>query len=131
MAESRAMWLAHARNRDATLAGLRAAQKTMDAAVAAGDDRATSKADAAFHDCFFRWCGNRFLAEAYSVMAGRISAIRSLLLNPAATRARTVFDHYQIIAAFEAANLPQADAMLGVHIMKMRAEYEAAVATGA
>jgi DNA-binding GntR family transcriptional regulator len=131
MAESRAMWLAHARNRDATLADLRAAQTTMDAAVASGDDRATSKADAAFHDCFFQWCGNRFLAEAYSVMAGRISAIRSLLLNPPATRARTVSDHYRIIEAFEAANLPEADAMLGMHIMKMRTEYETAVASTA
>jgi DNA-binding GntR family transcriptional regulator len=131
MSETRAMWLAHARNRDATLAGLKAAQRAMAEAVASGGDRAASKADAAFHDCVFEGCGNSVLAEAYGVMAGRISAIRSLLLNPASTRARTLSDHHRIIEAFEAANLPQADAMLGIHIMKMHTEYVAAVASGA
>jgi DNA-binding GntR family transcriptional regulator len=126
MAETRAMWLAHSRDRNRTLEQLRKAQGNMETAVQAGDDRSTAQADAAFHDAFFVNCGNQFLVQAYDLISGRISAIRSLLLHPQTIRSRSVDDHHEIIEAFGASDLVRAEAVLAAHIMKMRVGYSEA-----
>jgi DNA-binding GntR family transcriptional regulator len=126
MAETRAMWLAHARGRDRTLEQLRQAQADMEAAVEDGNDRASAQADAAFHDAFLSNCGNQFLVQAYGLISGRISAVRSLLLHPQAIRSRSLDDHREIIEAFEASDLFRAEAVLAAHIMKMRVGYSEA-----
>jgi DNA-binding GntR family transcriptional regulator len=123
IAETRAMWLAHVRDRDLTLKQLQQAQGDMEAAAEAGDDRASAQADAAFHDALLINCGNQFLVQAYGLISGRISAIRSLLLHPQAIRSRSLDDHREIIDAFRASDLCRAEAVLAAHIMKMRVGY--------
>jgi DNA-binding GntR family transcriptional regulator len=130
MTETRAMWLAHARDRELTFRQLEAAEAAMEAAVAAGDDRASAKADAAFHDALFANCGNQFLVQAYGLISGRISAIRVLLLHPTAIRSRSIEEHREITEAFGASNLIRAEAVLGAHIMKMRVGYNEAMRMG-
>ena len=126
MAETRAMWLAHSRDRDRTLERLRKAQDDMEAAIQAGDDRSTAQADAAFHDAFFVHCGNQFLVQAYGLISGRISAIRSLLLHPQNIRSRSADEHREFIEAFEVSDLVRAEAVLAAHVMKMRVGYREA-----
>jgi DNA-binding GntR family transcriptional regulator len=128
MAESQAMWLAHARDRNGTLNRMRVAQARMYAAQEAGDYRETAAADAAFHDALLRSCGNQFLSQAYGIIAGRISAVRSMLLNPGQTWKGSLEEHEDIIAAFEASDLMLAEASLSTHIMKMRTRYRVTMA---
>ncbi|MGF7212673.1 DNA-binding GntR family transcriptional regulator [Skermanella aerolata] len=130
MTETRAMWLAHSRDRELTLQQLQMAEDAMEAAVAAGDDQASAQADAAFHDALFANCGNQFLVQAYGLISGRISAIRVLLLHPTAIRSRSIEEHCEITEAFGASNLIRAEAVLGAHIMKMRVGYSEAMRMG-
>ncbi|MGL4241212.1 MAG: GntR family transcriptional regulator [Beijerinckiaceae bacterium] len=126
--ESRAMWLAYSRDRVGTLNRMRVAQGRMHSAQRTGDYRETADADAAFHDALLLSCGNQFLSQAYGIIAGRISAVRSMLLNPGQTWKSSLDEHEEIIAAFEAADLMLAEAVLSNHIMKMRTRYRDTVA---
>jgi DNA-binding GntR family transcriptional regulator len=130
MTETRAMWLAHSRDREQTLRQLEEAANVMEAAVVAGNDQASAQADASFHDAFFVNCGNQFLVQAYGLISGRISAIRVLLLHPMAIRSRSIEEHWEIVEAFGASNLIRAEAVLGSHIMKMRMGYREAMRMG-
>jgi DNA-binding GntR family transcriptional regulator len=130
MAETQAMWLAHARDRTGTLDRMRAAQERMIAAHADGRFRESAAADAAFHDALLQGCGNRFLSDAYGIIGGRISAIRSMLLDPEDIWRKSAGEHEDIIAAFESADLLQAEAALSTHIMKMRERYGVSMPAG-
>jgi DNA-binding GntR family transcriptional regulator len=121
--ETRAMWLACARSRDALVRDMAEAQARMEAAIAGGDDRASTRADADIHNAFFVHCGNQFLAESYGLISGRMSAIRSLLLHPQATRTRTLEEHREIIDALAKGEPSQAEAILASHIIAIRAGY--------
>jgi DNA-binding GntR family transcriptional regulator len=123
MAESRALWLAHARDRDGTLDRMRQAQARMVEAHAAGDYRTSAAADAAFHDALLAGAGNRFLTEAYAIVSGRISAVRAMLLDPEDIWRFSATEHDEIIQAFAAADLLLAESALGLHIMRMRPRY--------
>lgn len=125
LAEARAMWLAHARDKEGTIAGLRAAQGRMVEAHAAGDYRASAAADAAFHDALLRGAGNRFLLQAYDIVSGRISAVRSMLLDPEDIWRFSAMEHEDIMQAFASSDLLLAEAALSTHIMKMRPRYRA------
>jgi DNA-binding GntR family transcriptional regulator len=125
IAETQAMLLSHARDRAGTLNRLRVAQGRMQAAHAAEDFRASSVADAAFHDALFEGCGNQFLRQSYAIIGGRISAVRVMLLDPGQTWRESEAEHDEIIAAFEIADLTLAQALLLTHIMKMRPRYRA------
>jgi DNA-binding GntR family transcriptional regulator len=130
MAETQAMWLAHARDRDGTLARMHAAQARMIAAHAEGRFRESASADADFHDALLMGCGNSFLSEAYGIIGGRISAIRSMLLDPEDIWRKSAAEHEDILVAFENADLLLAEAALSTHIMKMRERYGATTAAG-
>lgn len=119
LTEVRAMWLAHARAKEETLARMQAAQARMDEALAWGDNRATAAADAEFHDAFFTGCANQFLAQAYGLIAGRVSAVRSMLLYPSQTKSASADEHHDIMRAFSDSNLIEAEALLAAHILKM------------
>jgi DNA-binding GntR family transcriptional regulator len=125
LTECRAMWLAHARDRDGTLAALKLAQERMAKAYAMGDYGASAAADAAFHDALLRGAGNPYLAQAYDIIGGQISAVRSMLLNPREIWSVSAAEHDDIIEAFSAADLTLAEAALSTHIMKMRTRYRA------
>jgi DNA-binding GntR family transcriptional regulator len=130
MAETQAMWLAHARDREGTIARLQASQARMIAAHAAGDFGASAAADAAFHDALLEGCGNQFLSAAYAIIGGRVSAIRSMLLDPEDIWRKSADEHEDILSAFAGADLLLAQAALATHIMKMRERYRASMGSG-
>jgi DNA-binding GntR family transcriptional regulator len=129
LTEARALWLASLRDRDGTLAAMRAAQARMEAAHAEGDFLGSAQADSDFHDAIVRGAGNQYLTQAYGLIAGQISAVRSMLLDPADVWWASAREHVEIIDAFAAADLPMAEAALARHCMQMRPRYRIVVQT--
>lgn len=129
MLEVRAATLALRRSRAATLASLRAATEEMTEAKARGDIRLYGKADMAFHLSFLDHCGNRYLSHAYSMILGRVSALRTHLavLNKDEP-ARSFADHERIAWIFEHGEEAALPEILERHILRTRENYIEALA---
>ena len=56
---------------------------------------AYGRADAAFHEGLFAHCGNRYLAESYQLVSGRVAALRTNLTSPIDVRTRSSFDEHR------------------------------------
>lgn len=129
--EQRAISFSLARRREATLEELRAAMAAMDAARAAGDPVAYSRADTLFHEAFIHNCRNRYLQDAYALAAGRIATLRTHLSVPlAGVQERSYVQHQKIQAAFADGDVVGIEAILVGHILGTRESYVAAVRQG-
>ncbi len=126
--ESHAMALAAKRASRETIAAMRAAQAEMDGAEATGDLAAAARADAAFHNAFLEHCGNRLLVQAYTLVSGRVGAIRFLARRSSGTKSHASRQHRAIIAALRAGDLAEAGSVLSVHIMNMQVHFAEASA---
>ncbi len=127
--ETQAMALSASRARTETIDALEAAQAAMEAAEASRDIAAAARADAAFHSSFFDWCGNRLLVQAYTLVSGRVGAIRFHARHSSGTKSYAGMQHRAIIAALSADDIDGAGAVLKVHIMNMRPHFAEAQAT--
>lgn len=124
MMEAKAMGLCLNRSKDETLRKLTKANEAMRAACVNKDFKVTAESDTAFHMAFFEDCGNQFLQEAYALVSGRITALRTHLVNPrTGISPHSVEEHAEIIAAFAAGNLAHAESILSTHIYKMTRNY--------
>lgn len=124
MMEAKAMGLCLNRSKDETLLKLRRANEAMRTACADKNFKATAESDTAFHMAFFEDCGNQFLQESYALVSGRITALRTHLVNPrTGISPHSVEEHAQIIEAFAAGNLAHAESILSTHIYKMTGNY--------
>lgn len=129
--ESKAIYFAMARDRDATLAALKAAVAEMDATRERHDPVAYSRADTAFHEAFLRHCGNRYLQESYALAAGPIATLRNQLSAPlAGVQDRSYVQHKQMLEAFEKGDVMALDAILTAHILGTRESYVRALGEG-
>jgi DNA-binding GntR family transcriptional regulator len=126
--ESQAMALAAKRASRETIAAMKAAQAEMDAAEAAGDLAAAARADAAFHNAFLEHCGNRLLVQAYTIVSGRVGAIRFLARRSSGTKSHASRQHRAIIAALRAGDMAEAGSVLSLHIMNMQVHFAEASA---
>jgi DNA-binding GntR family transcriptional regulator len=127
--ECHALSLAAKRASRDTIAALRSAQAAMDAAEAIGDLAAAARADAAFHNAFLEHCGNNLLVQAYTLVSGRVGAIRFLARRSSGTKSYASKQHRAIIAALRAGDIAEADSILSVHIMNMQVHFAEASAT--
>ncbi len=127
--ESHAMALAAKRAARATITALKTAQAAMDAAEASGDLAAAARADAAFHNAFLEHCGNPLLVQAYTLVSGRVGAIRFLARRSSGTKSYASRQHRAIIAALRADDMAEASDVLSVHIMNMQAHFAEANAS--
>lgn len=129
--ESKAIYFAMARDRDATLAALRAAVAEMDTTRERHDPVAYSRADTAFHEAFINHCGNRYLQESYALAAGRIATLRNQLSAPlAGVQDRGYHQHRQILEAFEKGDVMALESVLTTHILGTRESYVQALGEG-
>ncbi len=129
--ESHAMSLAASRAGRDTIAALKAAQAAMDAAEATGDLAAAARADAAFHNAFLEHCGNNLLVQAYTLVSGRVGAIRFLARRSSGTKSYASKQHRAIIAALKSDDVAEANGILSLHIMNMQVHFaEARAAAG-
>jgi len=121
--ENAALDYALSRNPEILLAAIAAAVASMDAAKAAGDERAYLAADTAFHQAFFDHCGNDYLRDAYRMFSAKIAALRThLATKPLHTR-KSFTEHHEILAAIETRDLERALAILQVHIGRTKSTY--------
>lgn len=121
--ESRALSLAHDRNKDMTLSALWQAQSAMEQAELVNSAEDAARADAAFHNAFIDQCGNRLLVQAYSLVSGRVGAIRFFARKSGGARNYAGAQHRDIMAAFRDGALDAATSILHTHIMNMRTHF--------
>ncbi len=126
MMETHALVLSHTRVKAETLEALQRANGAMAAALRDENPLASARADATFHEALFDGCGNKHLVQAYSLVSGRIGALRSNLLHPDDVRMDSMAEHEQIVAAFAANDLLRAESVLSAHIFRMRERYATA-----
>jgi DNA-binding GntR family transcriptional regulator len=126
MLEVNALKLCLARNRSAALHGMKAALQAMVAADAGGDRLSYAREDTAFHEAFFRHCGNSYLVSAYRTVFGRIATIRTHLSVPLAREQKRSFkEHKALIKAFAAGDVPELEKILDTHISRAHVVYAA------
>ena len=129
--EQRAVSFSLARARDATLAVLRESLAAMEAARAAKDAVAYSRADTLFHEAFIKNCRNRYLQEGYALAAGPIATLRAHLSVPlAGVQDRSFVEHQAIAKGFAQGDVVAMDTLLVRHILGTRESYVQALQEG-
>jgi DNA-binding GntR family transcriptional regulator len=100
----------------------------MEPAVAAKDNIAYGRADAAFHEGLFAHCGNRYLAESYQLASSRVAALRTNLTSPIDVRTRTSFDeHRKLLDFFARGEFAAYEALMTTHITNSGVAYAKAL----
>jgi DNA-binding GntR family transcriptional regulator len=123
--ETAALRLSFARRREETLRQLREAVRAMERAQDAGDRLAMARGDTAFHQCIAENCGNVYLINAYTLISGRIAALRTF--NVVTTgRSKAMTEHRAIVAALAKGDLERAEVILDEHVSRMRIVFLAA-----
>ncbi len=121
--EAAALRLAMERNPEALARGLTEVCQGMDEVRARNDEPAYLRLDSAFHEQFFRNCGNRYMAEVYARLAPKIAALRThLAIRPDHTRL-SYEEHKQILQAVRRADQTEVMAILEQHIERTRSAY--------
>jgi DNA-binding GntR family transcriptional regulator len=122
--EQRAIYFALSRGRDAVIADLEGVISGMEAAREQGDDVAYWRYDTEFHKVFIRHSGNRYLQEAYNLVEGKISTLRSHFSGPLeGVQERSFNEHKLLTKAFERGDIVDLDSLLVKHIRDTREAY--------
>lgn len=126
--EPKAAELAFRHDRDSAVASMSEAIAAMEPAVAAKDNIAYGRADAAFHEALFAHCGNRYLAESYQLVSGRVAALRTNLTSPIDVRTRTSFDeHRKLLDLFARGEFAAFESLMTTHITNSGVVYAKAL----
>ncbi|CAN7346813.1 GntR family transcriptional regulator [Bosea sp. LjRoot237] len=119
MLETQALRECMAKGRVAALAAMNNGLAAMEAALAGGTRHDYARADTDFHEVFFQHCGNRYLANAYRGVSGRVAALRTHLSVPLeGEQERSMAEHRLMVETFAAGRLADLDAILHRHIMR-------------
>ena len=103
----------------------------MEAALDRGDSVAYGTADTAFHQLAFDLCGNSYLRDAYSLVAGRIAALRANITAPYDDRRRESFGEHRAMAdMITAGDFPALDSAMSRHVGRTRDVYIRAIQEG-
>jgi len=103
-------------DRKALCAGLSAVTLAMAAAREAGDTAGYLALDTRFHQVVFDHCGNRFLNDAYQMIAPKMAALRNRLGRHPAHMEKSYREHCRIAEAVEAGDDDRALRVLKGHI---------------
>lgn len=105
--------------------------RDMEEALERGDSVAYGTADTAFHQLAFDLCGNSYLRDAYSLVAGRIAALRANITAPYDERRRESFGEHRAMAAMIAeGRFAELEAALSLHVRRTRDVYIRAIREG-
>jgi DNA-binding GntR family transcriptional regulator len=121
--EEAALHFAIARNRAPFVKALKHIVAEMDNAQERGDTRAYLSLDTEYHAQFFDFCGNSYVAEAYSHIVGKVAALRThLAARPSHTK-KSMAEHRAIVQAIEAGEDDTLRATLHRHIGRTKKSY--------
>jgi DNA-binding GntR family transcriptional regulator len=126
--EPRAARLAYRHDRAGTLANLETIIGKMEKAVMAEDKVAYGRADTAFHETFVSHCGNRYVQEAYGLVAGRVAALRTNYSAPIDVQTpRSFEEHRSFVKLFEKGEFEEFDRLMQTHVTDTAKTYTAAL----
>jgi DNA-binding GntR family transcriptional regulator len=121
--EEAALHFAIERNRTPFLKVLKRIVTEMDRAQELGDTRGYLALDTEYHAQFFDFCGNSYMAEAYSRIVGKVAALRThLAARPSHTK-KSMAEHRAIVQAIEAGEDDTLRATLHRHIGRTKKSY--------
>lgn len=104
MLEAHAVRLALQKDPRGFLNALNESIMEMAKAMELGDAVAYGRADTRFHQCFFDWCGNSYVQDAFKLAEGRIAALRTILTSPVHERRLESFEEHRKMVALMAKN---------------------------
>ena len=123
MVETEALRQSMRRARDETLASMKKAANLMHEAAIINDGLGTARADDSFHATLIQNCGNPYLINAYTLVSGKVAALRSHRSN-IPTRNQANAEHFAIIEKLEQGDIDAAIDLLTSHILMMRERYK-------
>lgn len=121
--EAAALRFAFERERDGLLQGLKGTVAEMERARAARNMRSYLNADTAFHEVFFKTCGNPLLADTYTIYLGKIAAVRTHLAGKPLHTERSFEEHHDILTSLIANDLAKTLKILDRHIERTKTTY--------
>lgn len=129
--ENQTVRVALARVRDRFLAELSGIVDDMQTALDQQDTAGYGRLDTCFHNAAFAHCGNSYLRDANSLVAGRIAALRANITAPYAERREESFrEHREMTALLAAGEIDAFSAVLKTHISRTEIVYSRALAEG-
>jgi DNA-binding GntR family transcriptional regulator len=121
--EEAALYFAIQRNRKPFVNALKRIVADMQRAQAGGDIRTYLALDTEYHAQFFAFCGNSYMADAYSLIVGKVAALRThLAARPSHTK-KSMIEHRAIAEAIEAGADDSLRAILHRHIGRTTKSY--------
>lgn len=119
------------RNKADILASLGAVLETMREAVERGDNVIYGRCDSQFHEALFTHCGNHYLTDAYGLVAGKISALRTNLVKQFSdARKVSLGEHAQVLSFIEQGDFEALTTLLTEHIGRTVEAYQVATQNG-
>lgn len=113
------------------LTELRNILEAMEKALLRDDAETYGRLDTQFHGAAFAHCGNSYLRDASSLVAGRIAALRANITAPySERRAESMAEHITMTDLLAEGDLAAFDAALDVHIRRTEDVYSRALADG-
>jgi DNA-binding GntR family transcriptional regulator len=119
--------LSFARRCDEMLREMREACDIMNLALETDDRLEISRADTTFHQCIVQNSCNEYLINAYTLLSGRVAALRTYnLATTESLSTKAMVEHRAMIAALAKGDLDLAETILDEHVFRMRIDYRAA-----
>ncbi|PWB97679.1 GntR family transcriptional regulator [Salinibacterium hongtaonis] len=98
--------------------------ETMETAIVDHDMSAYGRADTAFHEVFFRGCGNAYLQSSYTMTFAQIAALRThLAAYTDAEPLRSMADHRALRDVFDSGSVGEIEPILVPHVLRTRDNY--------
>jgi DNA-binding GntR family transcriptional regulator len=76
--------------------------------------------DSEYHHLFIKYCGNRYLTDAYETIAHRVEALRYRFMDTAVYRRKAATEHREMLDLLAAGRITKAVGVLGEHIARTR-----------
>jgi DNA-binding GntR family transcriptional regulator len=97
----------------------------MEKVHASGDFRAYLNLDTEFHQQFFHYCGNRYIADAYSRIKGQVAALRTHLAGRPEHTQLSLQEHKAMARTIAMGRIVDAPKILADHIARTQTAYAA------
>ncbi|WP_319529592.1 GntR family transcriptional regulator [uncultured Cohaesibacter sp.] len=121
--ETAALELAFERNLDALVSRLKGIWEKMLQAKKSSSIQKYLEMDIEFHRCFFQFADNSYLAESYSLIEAKISAIRTHLGRDVIQTDKSLEEHHEMVIALEKGDLDKCISVLEFHIGRYHRTY--------
>jgi DNA-binding GntR family transcriptional regulator len=117
--EGQALEASVQQNAPALVAAMEAVVQAMRAA--GSEERTeTRHLDSEYHLLFVKYCGNRYLADAYETIGHRVEALRHRFMHTMVFRQKAMTEHAELVDLIAAGRVAKAVSMLGEHIARTK-----------